>query len=321
MRIIALVLAVLGCSATLPAAGRYPDRPLRLIVPYTAGGATDLLARGVGARLTEALGQQVVMDNRPGANTIIGFELQAKAAPDGYTLLTGGFNGLVLNPLLYKSLPYDVERDIASVALLGSSPLMVVVHPSVPVRTLKELIEYARAQPDRLAYASGGNGNITHIAVEYFMAMTGTRMVHIPYKGGAAGMTDQLSGQVQLKFDTPITALPHVRAGRLRALAVTSKRRLTAAREVPTIAELGYPDYEAATWFSIMTRKGTPAAIIDRLNGEIRRIVAATELKEQFSPLAIDLESGTPADLDARVRAETKRWAEVIRRARVTVDP
>ena len=321
LRVIVFVLAVLGCSAPMHAAGGYPDRPLRLIVPYTAGGATDLLARGVGSRLTEALGQQVVMDNRPGANTIIGFELQAKAAPDGYTLLTGGFNGLVLNPLLYKSLPYHVERDIASVALLGSSPLIVVVHPSVPVRTLKELVEYARAQPDRLAYASGGNGNITHIAVEYFMAMTGTRMLHVPYKGGAAGMTDQLAGQVQLKFDTPITALPYVRAGRLRALAVTSKRRLSAARDVPTIAELGYPDYEAATWFSIMTRKGTPLPIIDRLNAEIRRIVAANELKEQFSPLAIDLESGTPADLDARVRAETRRWAEVIRRARVTVDP
>lgn len=311
--LLALASAGLGAQS-------YPQRPIRLIVPYTAGGATDLLARAVASRLSETLGQQVVSDNRPGANTIIGFQLQAQAAPDGYTLLTGGFNGLVLNPLLYKNLPYSVPRDIASVALLGSSPLVVVVHPSVPARSMKELVDYARAHPGKLNFASGGNGNITHVAVEQFMSMAGIRMEHIPYKGGAAGMTDQLSGLVHLKFDTPITALPHVRSGKLRALAVTSQKRLTAMPAVPTIAELGHPSYEASTWFSIMTRKGTPQPIIDRLNREIRSIVARPELRAQFSALAIDLESGTPKELDERVKRDTARWGEVIRKAGVTID-
>ena len=316
----AIALIPVFAATAIHAADTYPRRPVRLIVPYTAGGATDLLARAVAARLGDALGQQVVADNRPGANTIIGFGLQANAAPDGYTLLTGGFNGLVLNPLLYKKLPYDVERDIASVALLGVSPLIVVVHPSVPAKTLKELVAYARAHPGAFNFASGGTGNVTHVAVEEFMSMTGIRMVHVPYKGGAAGIADQLSGQVQLKFDTPITALPHVQAGRLRALAVTSKKRLASVPDVPTVAELGHPSYEAATWFSIMTRKGTPQAIIDRLNREIRNIVAQPDLRAQFAPLAIDLESGSPQSLDALVKSETKRWAEVIRKAHVTVE-
>jgi tripartite-type tricarboxylate transporter receptor subunit TctC len=319
-RAIVALLALLFATAAADAADAYPRRPIRLIIPYTAGGATDLLARAVATRLGEALGQQVVPDNRPGANTIIGFELQATAAPDGYTLLTGGFNGLVLNPLLYRKLPYNVERDIASVAPLGETPLIVVVHPSVPAKTLNELVAYARARPGALNFASGGTGNITHVAVEEFMAMTGIRMEHVPYKGGAAGMTDQLSGQVQLKFDTPITALPHVQAGRLRALAVTSRKRLASAPDVPTVAELGYPSYDAATWFSIMTRKGTPQTIVERLNREIQSIVTNAELRAQFASLAITLESGSPQDLDARVQADTRRYGEVIRKAHIVVE-
>lgn len=319
-----LLRAAAGVTLLLLGAGvsaqSYPQRPIRLIVPYTAGGATDLLARAVAMRMGEGLGQQVVSDNRPGANTIIGFQLQAQAAPDGYTLLTGGFNGLVLNPILYKKLPYSVERDIASVALLGSSPLIVVVHPSLPVKSVKELVQYARSNPGKLNFASGGNGNITHVAAEQFMAITGTKMEHVPYKGGAAGIGDQLSGLVHLKFDTPITALPHVRSGKLRALAVTSQKRLNAASDLPTIAELGYPTYEASTWFSIMTRKGTPRSIIDRLNREVRRVTAIPELRTQFSAFGIDLESGTPEELDARVKKDTARWSEVIRKAGVTLD-
>ena len=312
-----VTLLLLGAAVS---AQSYPQRPIRLIVPYTAGGATDLLARAVASRMSEGLGQQVVSDNRPGANTIIGFQLQAQAAPDGYTLLTGGFNGLVLNPILYKKLPYSVERDIASVAMLGSSPLIVVVHPSLPVRSVKELVQYARSNPGKLNFASGGNGNITHVAAEQFMALTGTNMTHVPYKGGAAGIGDQLSGQVHLKFDTPITALPHVKAGRLRALAVTAQKRLNAAPDLPTIAALGYPAYEASTWFSIMTRKGTPRPVIDRLNREVRRVVAIPAMRAQFSALGIDLESGTPEELDARVRKDTARWSEIIRKAGVTLD-
>ena len=315
-----LAYTVLVAASASLWAQSYPLRPIRLIVPYTAGGATDLLARAVATRMGEALSQQVVADNRPGANTIIGFQLQAQAAPDGYTLLTGGFNGLVLNPILYKSLPYNVERDIASVAMLGSSPLVVVVHPSLPVRSMKELVQYARDHPGKLNFASGGNGNITHVAVEQFMAMTGTKMVHVPYKGGAAGMADQLSGLVHLKFDTPITALPHVKTGKLRALAVTADKRLVAAPDLPTIAELGFKGYEASTWFSIMTRKGTPRPVIERLNREIQRVTAVPELRTQFSALGIDLESGSPEALDARVKSDTARWSAIIRKAGVTLD-
>lgn len=311
---------VLSLASTALWAQTYPQRPVRLIVPYTAGGATDLLARAVAASLSERLGQQVVSDNRPGANTIIGFQLQAQAAPDGYTLLTGGFNGLVLNPILYKSLPYSVERDIASVAMLGSSPLVVVVHPSLPVRSLAELVKHARANPGKLNFASGGDGNITHVAAEQFMAMTGTKMEHVPYKGGAAGIGDQLSGMVHLKFDTPITALPHVKSGRLRALAVTAKKRMDTTPELPTIAESGYPDYEASTWFSIMTRKGTPRPIIDRLNRDVQQAVAVPELRARFAGLGIELESGTPEALDARVKSDTARWSAVIRKAGVKLD-
>ena len=299
----------------------WPARPVRMIIPFTPGGSTDLLARAVGARISEGIGQPVVFDNRPGANTIIAFELQAKAAPDGYTLLMGGFNGMVMNPIFYPKLPYDVERDLAPIGMVGASPLMVVVHPSLPIRSMRDLAEYARANPGKLDFQSSGNGNITHVSVELFMTMAGVKMQHIPYKGGSAGLPDLLSGAVPLKFDVPLSALPHVKAGKLRPLAVTSPRRLSIAPELPTVAEAGYRGYEAATWFSLVTRRGTPTQIVDRVNAEIRRFVDTAEARAQFATQGIELEAGSPADLQARIARDRATWSSVVRKAGISVEP
>jgi tripartite-type tricarboxylate transporter receptor subunit TctC len=315
----ALCVALLMPAGT--AAQPYPQRPVRLIVPHAEGSIEDVLARTIAGRLSNALGQTVVTDNRPGASTILGFELQARAAPDGHTLLMGGFDGLVLNPLLHKKLPYSVDRDIAPVVLVGTAPLMVVVHPAVPARALKDLVEYARANPGKLRFASAGNGNITHIAGELFMTMTNTRMQHVPYKGGASSMQDQLTGAIGLKFDTPVAALPLIKSGRLRALAVTSQKRLGTLPDVPTVSESGFPTYEAAIWSGIVGRKGTPEPVINRLNKEIVRILQAPDLRAQFAALAIEPGGGTPSDLAVLVRKDTARWGAVIRKAGIAITP
>jgi tripartite-type tricarboxylate transporter receptor subunit TctC len=317
----AVITALLFSATTALHAQDWPSRPVRMIVPYTAGGATDLLARAVGERLGAAIGQTVVIDNRPGANTIIGYQLQAGAAPDGYTLIMGGFNALVMNPLLYKSLPYSVERDLAHIGLVGISPLVVAVHPSLPARSLKDLVAYAKTNPGKLNFASSGNGNLTHIAGELFMSMAGIQMQHVPYKGGSASMADQLTGVIQLKFDTPITALPYIRDGRLRGLAVTSRKRMSALPDLPTVAEQGYRDYDAATWFSIATRKGTPHPVIGRLSTELSRIVQMPDMRSRFGAVAIDLASGSPDELEKLVKQDTQRWAVVIKKSGVTLDP
>lgn len=317
----AAITALLFSATTALHAQDWPSRPVRMIVPYTAGGATDLLARAVGERLGSAIGQTVVIDNRPGANTIIGYQLQAGAAPDGYTLIMGGFNALVMNPLLYKSLPYNVERDFAHIGLVGISPLVVAVHPSLPTRSLKDLVAYARTNPGKLNFASSGNGNLTHIAGELFMSMAGIQMQHVPYKGGSASMADQLTGVIQLKFDTPITALPYIRDGRLRGLAVTSRKRMSALPDLPTVAEQGYRDYDAATWFSIATRKGTPQPVIGRLSTELSRIVQMPDMRSRFGAVAIDLASGSPNELEKLVKQDTQRWAAVIKKSGVSLDP
>ena len=319
IQIAAAALLALIASSTF--AQSWPTRPVRMIVPYTAGGATDLLARAVGERLGNAIGQSIVIDNRPGANTIIGYQLQASAAPDGYTLIMGGFNALVMNPLLYKTLPYNVDRDLAHIGLVGVSPLVVAAHPSLPARNLKELVAYAKSNPGKLNFASSGNGNLTHIAGELFMSMAGIQMQHVPYKGGSASMTDQLTGIIQLKFDTPITALPFIRDGKLRALAVTSRNRMSALPDIPTVAEQGYKDYDAATWFSIATRKGTPQPVIEKLSRELSQIVQLPEMRTRFGAVAIEMASGSPNELDRLVKQDTQRWAAVIKKSGVTLTP
>jgi tripartite-type tricarboxylate transporter receptor subunit TctC len=263
----------------------------------------------------------MVVDNRPGANTIIAYEILARAGGDGYTLMLEGFNGLVLNPLLYPKLPYDPQRDVAPVGLIGFSPLMIVVNPQVAAKSVRELVDLARTQPGRLNFGSSGIGGVVHISTEWFMAATGTRMTHVPYKGGASALPDLMAGQLQVLFNPPITAIPMVKAGKVRALAVTSARRLTAMPEVPTVAELGFPGYDAATWFSLLARNGAPGPVIERLAADLRRVVETPALREQFAAQAIEFQWGGATDVAALVRKDLARWGEVIRRGGIRVDP
>jgi len=320
----AAAVLVLSCSvlstATL-AQTAWPAKPVRLLVPFSAGGVTDLLARSVAQRLGESIGQSVVVDNRPGANTIIAYEILGRASADGYTLMLEGFNGLVLNPLLYPKLPYSPDKDITPVGLIGFSPVMVVVNPQLPVKSIRELVEHARTHPGKLNFGSSGIGGVVHISTEWFMALTGTRMTHVPYKGGASALPDLMAGQLQVLFNPPITAIPMVKAGKLRALAVSSSKRLSAMPDIPTVAELGYPGYDAATWFSLLARRGSPQPVIDRLSAELKKVVDTPALREQFAVQAIEFQWGDSAAVTALVKKDLARWGEVIRKGNIRVDP
>jgi len=311
-RILPTLLLCALAFATRAHAQAWPSKPLRLIVPYTAAGSTDQLSRALAQRLGDALGQPVMVENRPGANTIIGAEAAAKSEPDGYTLFMGSSGSLAVNPSLYAKLPYDPARDFSLVTLTASSPLVLVLHPSVPVNSVKELADYARANPGKLNFASVGNGNPLHLAGELFKAMAGVQLTHVPYKGSAPALTDLLAGQVQLMFDTPITSMPHVRSGKLKAFAVTSARRSAALPELPTIAELGYPGYDAGIWFGVVVRKGTPAPVIAKLNAELRKILENPELRAKFGAQSLDLTSSTPEEFNAFLAAEVSKWRKVI---------
>ena len=311
-RILPTLLLCALAVATRAHAQAWPSKPLRLIVPYTAAGSTDQLSRALAQRLGDALGQPVLVENRPGANTIIGAEAAAKSEPDGYTLFMGSSGSLAVNPSLYAKLPYDPARDFSLVTLTASSPLVLVLHPSVPVNSVKELADYARANPGKLNFASVGNGNPLHLAGELFKAMAGVQLTHVPYKGSAPALTDLLAGQVQLMFDTPITSMPHVRSGKLKAFAVTSAKRSAALPELPTIAELGYPGYDAGIWFGVVVRKGTPAPVIAKLNAELRKILDNAELRAKFGAQSLDLMSSTPEEFNAFLAAEVAKWRKVI---------
>jgi tripartite-type tricarboxylate transporter receptor subunit TctC len=304
----------------LAAAQGYPNKALRLIVPFPPGGSTDLLGRAVALRLSDALGQPVVVDNRPGANTIVAYEATLSAPADGYTLLFESFNGLVLNPNLYAKLPYDPERDFVPVAQVATSGFIVVVNPAVKANTLQEFVALARANPGRINLASAGIGNSTHVAAESFLTTAGIKLNHVPYKGSANALPELINGQVQVMFDTPITSMPFVRSGKLRALAVSGANRIAAMPDLPTIAELGYPGFSAGTYYSVVARRGTPQAAVDRLSNEIRRIAALPELRDLFSPQGIDASPGSAEELGALLRTDRARFAKVIKSANITLD-
>ncbi|MFN7086972.1 MAG: Bug family tripartite tricarboxylate transporter substrate binding protein [Burkholderiales bacterium] len=298
----------------------YPAKPIRFIVPFTPGGGNDTIARLIGQKLTAATGQQVIIDNRPGAGGAIGAEAAAKSPADGYTLFLAGVATHGINPNLRKKLNYDPIKDFDPVSLIASAPLLVVVHPSLPVKSVKELVALAKARPGQINYASNGAGGSSHMAVELFKSMTGTHLVHIPYKGLAPALTDLLSGEVQLMFSSAVAMLPQVKAGRLRAIAMTGARRSPAIPDIPTVAEAGVPGYETGSWYGIVVPAGTPKPAIDKLSREVITIVHAPDITGRLNEEAIIAIGGTPEEFGAHIRKELARWAKVIRQAGIQLD-
>ena len=315
-------LAAFATALAIPAAGAaetYPIRPIRMIVPQSAGGSTDLVARIIAQRLDDTLKQPVVVDNRPGAGSINGTDIVAKATPDGYTLLAIAAS-FTITPSLRKNLPFDPVRDFIPITQLVTLPHILVVHPSVPATTVKDLIALLKAKPGALNCAISGVGTSTHLALEQFMFMTGTRMLPVPYKGGAPGMTALLGGQVQLYFATISTALPHVKANRLRALGVTSARRSASAPEFPTVAESGVPGYEHTSWVGLLAPAKTPRPIISRLNAESVRIVNAPQVKTLMLRDGLESVGDTPEEFAAIIKAEVAKWMKLARVAGIKAD-
>lgn len=297
----------------------YPTRPIRLVVPYPPGGATDIIARAVGEKVGHALGQQVVIDNRGGGAQIIGTDLVAKAAPNGYTILLASVTHSI-NPGLQPKLPYDSIKDFSPITLMAAGANVLVVHPSVPARSTKELIALAKSRPGQLNYASSGNGSGGHLAAELFRTMTGTDMTHVPYKGGGPAYVDLVAGQVNLMFTSPVPTLPHVKAGKLRALATTGARRSSAMPDLPTIAEAGLAGYEASLWYGILAPAGTPAPIVSLLHKHIVAALALPELKARFGPLGVDIVGSTPQEFLKHIQRETAKWTKVINAANIKPD-
>jgi len=312
---LALAACALPAAAQAPAA--YPDRPVHVVVPFPPGGIVDNVTRNLGARLSVALGQTFIVENKAGAGGSIGAAHVAKAAPDGYTLLAA-FDTHAVNPLLYK-LSFDSEKDLAPVALIGTSPLILVVHPSVPARTVPELVALAKAEPHALNYASTGAGSSNQLTAELFKATAGVEMNHVPYKGGAPAITDVLGGRVQVMFVSASSVLAHIRAGKMRALAVTTRERIPALPDVPSISQF-YPDFEARSWIGLLAPARTPAAIVSRLNAEVRGALQTPEMRTFFDAQSIQPGSGTPEEFGVFLRNETGKWGEIIRKQNIRVE-
>jgi len=312
-RLVFMALAAATAGAAFAQAG-YPSKPVRMVVPSSAGGGTDIVARIIAPELSKRLGQQVVIDNRPGAGTMIGIEVAAKSPPDGYTLLMG-LSTLAINSALYKKVPYDPQRDFAPITQAVSSASIIVVHPSIPVKTLKELIAFARARPDQLNYASAGTGTYPHMTMELFLSMAKLKMVHIPYKGTAPAMIDMVAGQVATMAATILTGMPQIRAGRLRPLAITSAARSPIVPDIPTVAEAGLPGYESVQWYGMLAPARTPRDIITRLHGEATRVLQQPEIKARFAGDGADPVGSTPEEFTRYIQSELTKWAKVARDA------
>ena len=294
------------------AAAAYPDHPIRFVVPVAAGGGNDIVARLLAQKLTDAWGQSVVVDNRPGAATAIGAEIVARAIPDGYTIMLTSVS-FAINAGMRKQLPFDPVRDFATITQVARVPQIMVVNPAVPATTLAEFIALAKAKPGQLNYASAGTGSSTHLAMELFMDMTGTKLNHVPYKGTAPGLTDVIAGHVQITFDAIPPTLPHVKSNRVRALAIGGIQRFPTLPDVPTLAEAGLPNYTFQSWFGIFAPARTPEAVVRTLNRELVRIIALPETRKAFVELGIEPVGTSPEDFGKYLRAEIARWSDVMR--------
>lgn len=306
-------------AASAAHAQPYPAKPVRIVVGFPAGGAVDILARSLGAQLSQAFGQQFVIDNRGGASSIIGADIAAKSPPDGYTLLMVS-GAHAVNPSLYKKLPYDTERDFAPISLVAASSYILVVHPSLPVRSVRELITFAKQHRGQMNYASSGNGGLPHLSGELFKVKAGIEMTHIPYKGSAAVTTAVLAGQVPIMFSNLISTMPQVQAGKFRALGVTGAARLPAAPEIPTIAEAGLPGFEVTGWYGFLAPAGTPAEIISRLSAQTAKAMQSPEVIKRFASEGVDAVGSTPDHFAMVIRDDIVKWAEVVRVSGAKVD-
>jgi tripartite-type tricarboxylate transporter receptor subunit TctC len=323
MHLKSLLVAALCVSAGVAQAAAttpYPDHPLRLILPFPTGGPTDIVARTFGQKLGEALGQQVVVDNRGGAAGVIACEIAARAVPDGYTLLLGVIGTMSVQPNLTAKLPYDAQRDFAPVSLLSESPYVFALSNTVNARSVKELVALARASPGKYTFASGGVGTGNHLSAELFRITAGIDLVHVPYKGASLAVTDVISGQIQIWFINLLPATPYVKANRIRALAVTSAKRAHSAPEIPTVAESGYPTYETTSWHGILVPAKTPAAIVARLNAELVKIARQPELRDLLGAQGSEVIGSTPEQFAAKIKSESAKWAHVIKTANIRAE-
>lgn len=310
-----VILAAASTFAVVGEAQQYPVRPLRLVVGFAPGGATDVAARAVAQKLSETIGQTVIVDNRPGAAGNIAADAVAKSPPDGYAMFLA--NATIATPSLFVKLPFDVTRDFAPVALVGAGPSALIVHPSLPVKSVKELVALAKHHPGKLNYASGGTGNITHLAMALFISMTGTDMTHIPYKGGAPSTIAVVSGEADLGFSAITSTLTQIQAGRLRAIAVSSARRSVALPDVPTVSEGGLPGYEASSWYGIFLPAAAPKAVVSKLSSEIVKALDAPDVKERLLNQGIEPTPANADDFAKYLNAEMTKWAKVIKDARI----
>jgi tripartite-type tricarboxylate transporter receptor subunit TctC len=311
-----LLYCALIALAPIAQAQTYPVKPVKIISPYSPGGLGDLVPRAVAAGLTESLGQQVIVENRPGASQIIGMQAAAKSPPDGYTLVFGSVTSLAINPSAHKNLPYDPVKDFAPVALCVTTPLFLVVHPSLPAKTVKDLVALAKAQPGKLTYASGGNGSSNHLAGELFKSLAHVDLVHVPYKGAGPAMIDVMAGHVDMMLGA--AGLAEAKAGKVRVLGVTSAKRSATAPQLPTLAESGVPGYEATIWFGLLAPAGTPPALVTRLSQETGKALSHRRVREQFTTL--DITPTTPEGFAALIQREIPKWRKVIQGAKISMD-
>ena len=315
-----IVVLALAAPASGAQAQTYPNKPIRLVCPFPPGGAVDIASRSVAQALSQQLGQPVTVDNRPGAGGNIGAEIVAKAAPDGYTLLMATSNILAINPALYSKVPFDSLKDFAPISIVVSLNNVLVLNPSVPYKSVAEVIAAAKAQPGKLTYASSGNGTSIHLSGELFKSMAGVDMLHIPYKGSAPAVTDLLAGQVNMMFDNIPSSLPHIKAGKLRALAVTGSKRASSLPDLPTIAEAAIPGYESYVWFGVVAPAGTPPEIIKRLNTELAKAAVTPDFRDRLTGQGYDVLSTTPEQMTESIRSEMIKWGKIVKASGARVD-
>ena len=310
---------LLGMPLALSAQGAYPNKPIRMVVPYPPGGPTDVLGRIVAQKLSESLGQQVVVENRPGASGMIGSEIVAKAAPDGYTLLTNA-SIHIINPSLYPKMNFDALRDFAPVSLIAQVPLILVVNPALPAKSVTELIALGKAQPNLLNFGSSGNAAAPHLAGESFKIATGVQMQHVPYKGSAPALTDLIGGQVQLIFDSMPSAMPHVKSGKIRALAVTTAKRSPTVPDLPTVTESGVPGFDISTWYGVWAPAGTPKDIVNKVAGEMAKALQQPAVRERLAALGAEPVGNTPEEFAAYCQSELAKWSKIVKESGAKAD-